>query len=98
MCKNDHAGNCAGSASLREFNACLLNALKDVTDELEQLHAHHYADCEGGCPAKAYIKEARRLLARGYGLPEDGEPQPLRYEEVLDAVLTTPAPPTSGLS
>lgn len=41
---------------------CLF-ALQDVTEELRQLHAHHYASCEGGCPANSYIEKAKQVLA-----------------------------------
>lgn len=41
---------------------CLF-ALQDVTEELRQLHAHHYASCEGGCPANSYIERAKEALA-----------------------------------
>ena len=39
-----------------------ITILKEVTDELRQLHAHHYGKCEGGCPAETYIKNAELAL------------------------------------
>jgi Lon protease-like protein len=41
----------------------LKTALKNVTNELRQLHAHHYRNCAGGCPAEEYIAKADALLA-----------------------------------
>lgn len=41
--------------------ACIA-ALRDVTAELQQLHAHHYRDCEGGCPAHTYLQAATAAL------------------------------------
>lgn len=37
--------------------ACI-TALREVTAELQQLHAHYYRDCEGGCPAHTYVDAA----------------------------------------
>lgn len=37
-------------------------ALAEVTAELRQLHAHHYASCKGGCPADAYLQRADAAL------------------------------------
>lgn len=39
-----------------------VKALQEVTIELHQLHAHHYSDCQGGCPAHSYIDKAHAAL------------------------------------
>lgn len=46
-------------------------ALRDVTAELTQLHAHHYGACEGGCPAETYIRAAEAAME---GLKTHREP------------------------
>lgn len=37
-------------------------ALREVTAELVQLHAHHYSNCEGGCPADTYVRKAQAAM------------------------------------
>ncbi len=37
-------------------------ALQEVTAELQQLHAHHYQHCQGGCPAQSAIHMAQNAL------------------------------------
>lgn len=39
-----------------------ITALRDVTAELVQLHAHHYQNCEGGCPAHTYVGKAQAAM------------------------------------
>ncbi len=39
-------------------------ALRLCLAELEQMHAHHYPNCEGGCPAHEAINAARKALSR----------------------------------
>lgn len=52
------------AGSLRGKCAELLGALKNVTMELTQLHAHHYPACDGGCPSDIYIAQANSLIAK----------------------------------
>lgn len=40
-----------------------IQSLGVVTDELKQLHAHYYDDCNGGCPTAQYIKIAEAALS-----------------------------------
>jgi hypothetical protein len=54
----------AEAARLLELAPELAEMLEVVTNELAQLHAHHYQNCNGGCPSDAYIKAARAVLAR----------------------------------
>lgn len=36
--------------------------LEEVKTELDQLHMHHYKDCEGGCPTKELIDRLNEVL------------------------------------
>lgn len=59
----------------------LIDALKLVTDELEQLHNHYYRDCEGrNCPAGKYVELARSVMAivgAGETAPDERQAYPI---------------------
>jgi hypothetical protein len=40
-----------------------IRSLFVVKDELKQLHAHYYDDCNGGCPTAQYIKRAEAAFS-----------------------------------
>lgn len=43
----------------------LLEVLRLVTDELHQLHSHHYKDCDArGCPTGEYVRRARDVIEK----------------------------------
>ena len=46
----------------RQTGAALL--LREALHELAAMHSHHYATCEGECPADNIIKRGRAYLAR----------------------------------
>lgn len=45
----------------------MLAALRAVTAELRQLHAHHYRDCTGDCPTHAVLHLADAAIAKAEG-------------------------------
>lgn len=42
----------------------LLASLEECSNELRQIHRHHYPGCGGGCPADAYLRRAEEVLAK----------------------------------
>lgn len=42
----------------------LMESLTECSDELNQLHWHHYPKCEGGCPSTTYINRAKLAIEK----------------------------------
>lgn len=70
--KEESARHCeAFSATLRKQIEAIdqrdaaLEVLRLVTEELHQLHGHHYKDCDArGCPTGEYVRRARDVIEK----------------------------------
>lgn len=58
----DACGDAAAVAKLLAHAPQLAEMLMACAQELNALHAHHYPNCEGGCPSEHYGRKAMALL------------------------------------
>ncbi len=58
----------AQAADILELAPDLCQMVEVLRMELEQLHAHHYPKCEGGCPADSYLNAAKAVLTQAQGV------------------------------
>jgi hypothetical protein len=76
-----HAGSVVGAALLphllgiamgtSEHTPGLIDAAREALIELQQLHAHHYPSCDGGCPAHHALCALEAAIAAHDARPSD---------------------------